>query len=89
MKKKVRKTNNVNCAILFSSNKLSSAINAQSESDKHLSPTSFERRWDMNGKQHLSFLHLYSIAVHTAFYHSYSVEASNSLTCVRGFSLQG
>ncbi len=52
----------------------------RAKSDKHFSPTTFERRWDKNGKRHLLFSLTYSIAVHTAFYRSYSVEASNPLT---------
>ncbi len=38
----------MNCAILFSLNKLSSANKREEQSDKRFKPTTFERRWDMN-----------------------------------------
>ena len=80
MRNKFRKAIKCELRQFFSSNILSSARNAQSESDKHFSPTSFEQRWDMKGEQHSPFLLTYSITVHTVLYHSYCVEASNPLT---------
>ena len=37
----------------------------QSESDKHFMPTTFERRWDMNGKS--DFLGFTNLISHSSF----------------------
>ncbi len=50
MRNKLYKAIIVNCAILFSLNKLSSANKREEQSDKRFKPTTFEQLWDMQGK---------------------------------------
>ncbi len=50
MKNQLRKPKNVNCAYSVFLTKLSSANKRKEQSDERFKPTSFEQRWDMNGK---------------------------------------
>ena len=48
---------NVNCAYSVFLTKLSSANKREEQSDERFKPTSFEQRWDLNGKRHFKAGH--------------------------------